>query len=302
MGDIINITSISQVHETFGLARPNHPLISVLPITDEMTNYNYGDHTYVFELYQISLKKGISGSIVYGRNAYDFQEGTMVFTKPGQSMHIASGQEYQGSAGWTILFHPDLIRKSELGQVIAQYSYFSYEVNEALHLSETEQENLSQLVKKIEQEYQHIIDRHSQDLMISNIKLLLDYCTRYYDRQFYTRTNLNKDFVSRSEKLLHDYYQSELPLEQGVPSVKYCGEAMHMSGHYLSDLLRKETGRSAQDHIYAFLIDKAKTRLLGSAESISQVAYSLGFEYPNHFSKLFKAKTGLSPAAYRNQN
>ncbi|HAA16485.1 MAG TPA: AraC family transcriptional regulator [Cytophagales bacterium] len=298
----VKIASVSQVHEFFGLGKPKHPLISVMPITDEMTNFDYGDVTYLFDLYQISLKKGIKGSISYGRNAYDFQEGTMVFTKPDQSLSIETGEDYQGSSGWTVVFHPDLIRKSDLGQAIDKYSFFSYEVSEALHLSDDEQKTLTELVEKIEKEYSQVIDRHSQELIVSNLKLLLDYCTRYYDRQFYTRTNLNKDFVTQFESLLKEYYASDKPLELGVPTVKYCGETMHMSSHYLSDLLRKETGRGAQDHIYFFLIERAKTQLLNTQESVSQVAYSLGFEYPNHFSKLFKKKTGMSPGEYRNLN
>ncbi len=302
MSENIRIKSISQVHDFFGLPKPKHPLVSVLPITDEMTNFDYGDFNYVFDLYQISLKMGISGSITYGRNSYDFQEGTMVFTKPNQSLRIENAEDYSGSSGWTIIFHPDLIRKSELGESIRKYSFFSYEVSEALHLSEEEQKTLTELVEKIQREYDQNIDRYSQVLIVSNIKLLLDYCTRYYDRQFYTRTNLNKDFVTRFEGLLKTYYDSEKPLEQGVPTVKYCGSELNMSPHYLSDLLRKETGRSAQEHIYYFLIDKAKTCLLSSKEPISQVAYSLGFDYPNHFSKLFKKKTGLSPAQYRKEN
>lgn len=301
-GAIQQIQSVSQVHEFFGLAKPRHPLISVLPISDEMTNFDYGDVTYLFDLFQVSLKIGISGSISYGRNTYDFQEGTMVFTQPGQSLKIETNEDYSGSAGWTLIFHPDLIRKSELGQKIAQYTFFSYEVSEALHLSEEEQLTLTEQVHKIEQEYLRPIDRHSQELIISNIKLVLDYCTRYYDRQFYTRTNLNKDYVSKFESLLRDYFRNEKTLELGVPTVKYCGTEMGMSPHYLSDLLKKETGRSAMDHIHQHLIESAKDHLLGSDSTISQIAYSLGFDYPNHFSKLFKSKTGMSPGQYRKAN
>ncbi len=302
MSEKVRIQSISQVHEFFGYDKPKHPLVTVLPITDEMTNFDFGDLTYVFDLYQISLKKGIQGAISYGRNAYDFQEGTMVFTRPDQSMRIDNNEVYVGASGWTLIFHPDLIRKSQLGETIENYTYFSYEVTEALHVSEDEQRTLTETVQKIQKEYEQPIDRHSQALIISNIQLLLDYCTRYYDRQFYTRTNLNKDFVTRFESLLREYFEAGKPLESGVPSVRYCGEAMNMSPHYLSDLLRKETGRSAQEHIYFYLIERAKTRLIGSDDPISQVAYSLGFEYPNHFSKLFKSKTGLTPADYRSQN
>ena len=300
MSEVVHIHSVSQVHEFFGYPKPQHPLVSVLPITDKMTNFDYGDFSYVVDLYQISLKKGIVGSLLYGRNAYDFEEGTMVFMRPGQAIKVEAGEVYEGSTGWSIIFHPDLIRKAELN--MDKYSYFSYQVNEALHVSEEEQNFLSEIAKKIEREYQQNIDRHSQELIISNIRLLLDYCTRYYDRQFYTRTNLNKDFVSKFEQLLLDYFEGGKPLNEGVPTVKYFGEAMAMSPHYLSDLLRKETGRGAQDHIYHLLIDKAKTRLLGSNDPISQVAYALGFEYPNHFSKLFKSKTGMSPVEYRSVN
>ena len=302
MENKVRIHSVSQVHEFFGFEKPRHPLVSILPITDEMTNFDYGDVTYVFDLYQISLKKGIEGHITYGRNSYDFQDGTIIFTKPDQVLKIEKHEDYSGSSGWTLVFHPDLIRKSELGRTIDRYSFFSYEVNEALHLSDEEQRSIFELMLKVEKEYNQNIDRHSQELIVSNIKLILDYCTRYYDRQFYTRTNLNKDIATKFENLLRDYYNSEKPLELGILTVKYCGTVLNMSSHYLSDLLRKVTGRSAQDHIYSFLIDRAKTLLLSSEESISQVAYSLGFEYPNHFSKLFKSKTGMSPLEYRNLN
>lgn len=242
MSEKIRIESVSQVRDFFGYDKPEHPMVTVLPIADEMTNFDFGSVTYVFDLYQVSLKKGIKGSISYGRNSYDFQEGTMLFTKPDQSMRIEYEGDYAGASGWTLVFHPDLIRKSELGKTIDNYSFFSYEVTEALHLSDDEQMTLTETVDKIKKEYEQLIDRHSQDLIVSNIKLLLDYCTRYYDRQFYTRTNLNKDFVTRFEQLLKEYYQSGKPIELGVPTVKYCGDEMNMSAHYLSDLLRKETG------------------------------------------------------------
>ena len=300
--EIVRINSVSQIHEFLGIPGPQHPLITVLPIDKRMVTANYGDTTFVLDLYQISLKKGIKGNISYGRNSYDFQDGTMVFTKPDQSMKFSRQEDFSKVSGWTIIFHPDLIRKSELGRVIENYDFFSYEIYEALHLSNEEQDALTELVKKIEKEFSHIIDRHSQELIVSNIKLLLDYCSRYYDRQFFTRTNLNKDHVSRFEALLKDYFKSDKPTELGLPSVKYCGSELNMSAHYLSDLLKKETGRSAQDHIYYYLIERAKTLLLSSGESVSQVAYDLGFEYPNHFSKLFKSKTGMSPVEYRSSN
>ncbi|MCG7968364.1 MAG: helix-turn-helix transcriptional regulator [Candidatus Thiodiazotropha taylori] len=303
MSNIIHIETISDIHAALGLDKPKHPLVTVIPIDDRIKNYDYGNATYVLGFYQVSLKAGICGEITYGRNTYDFQEGTMVFTKPGQALSFkASKEDLASEEGWTLLFHPDLIRKSSLGNNIDHYSFFSYEIHEALHLSEDERVSITGLVRKIETEYQQSIDRHTQKLIVSNIELLLDYCTRFYDRQFYVRTNLNQDFVTRFENLLRDYFNSEQPLDLGVPSVKYCGERLNMSPSYLSDLLKKETGRTAQQHIQDTVIDKAKNLLLSTNEQISQIAYGLGFDYPQHFSKLFKSRTGMSPAEYRRLN
>ena len=299
MTNIIHIESIVEIHDALGLDKPKHPLVSVIPLDDRIKNYDFGDATYVLGFYQVSLKLGVCGEITYGRNTYDFQEGTMVFTKPGQALSVKAAEQEQSGGGWTLLFHPDLIRKSSLGRNIDQYSFFSYEVNEALHLSEGERASITELVRKIESEYQQNIDRHTQKLIIANIELLLDYCTRFYDRQFYVRTNLSQDFVVRFENLLRDYFDSDQSLEFGIPSVKFCGERLNMSPSYLSDMLKKETGRTAQQHIQETVIDRAKTLLLSSDEQISQIAYSLGFEYPQHFSKLFKNRTGMSPAEYR---
>lgn len=211
-------------------------------------------------------------------------------------------ETYTPSLGWTILFHPDLIRKSELGKVIDQYSFFGYDTNEALHLSEKERQFLNTLVDTIEQEITQNLDRHSQELIVQNLETILKYASRYYDRQFYTRTNLNQDLISKFEAFLKSYFDSEDLINKGIPTITQCGEALNMSGPYLSDLLRTETGKSAKDHIHSFLINKAKTILLNSKDSVSQVAYQLGFEYPQNFSKLFKNKTGISPKEYRLHN
>jgi AraC-like DNA-binding protein len=299
--NIVEIETVSQIHDAISLPKPKHPMVSVIPM-DKLSSYDYGDYTYVMDLYQISLKTGVTGSITYGRNSYDFQEGTMVFSKPGQSMRYSNNEQTEGETGWMLIFHPDLIRKSELGKNIDHYSFFSYDSHEALHLSDDEKVSLKELVEKIEKEYNQNIDRHSQELIIANIEMILKYCTRYFDRQFYTRTNINKDAVSKFENLLKDYYQSDNPFDLGIPNVKYCAYELNMSSHYLSDMLRKETGKSAQEHIYSFLINKAKTKLLNSTEPVSQIAYDLGFEYPQHFSKLFKSKTGISPVEYRRVN
>lgn len=302
MSNIIKIDTISQVHDFFQYPKPKHPLISVLPITDEMTNYDYGDHSYLFGFYQVSLKIGMSGSMVYGRNSYDFQEGTMTFLKPKQTIKIENNQQYEGVSGWTLLFHPDLIRSSDLGKNISSYTFFNYESNEALHVSNDEMKSLTELIGKIEIEYNQNIDKHSQELMISNIDLLLKYCKRYYDRQFLTRANLNKGIITKFESLLEGYFDSNKAKDLGVLKVSYCAKELNMSANYLGDLLKNETGVNAKDHIQDFIVDRAKTVMLTTDKSVSEIAYDFGFEYPQSFNKLFKSKTGLTPTKYRKLN
>lgn len=302
MKEIIRIKDISEVHDFYGFEKPKHPLVSVLPIDERMTNFDYGDLKYTFDFYQISLKAGIQGSLSYGRNSYDFKEGTMTFIKPNQVVKVENNEDFKGSNGWTLIFHPDLLRKSELGRTIEHYSFFNYEVYEALHLSDEEKKSLTALAEKIEKEYKQNIDKHSQEIIIANIEMILKYCKRYYDRQFYTRTNLNKDLISKFEQIMREYYQSEKPLEMGVLSVKYCANALAMSSNYFGDLIKNETGRSAKDHIQDYIIEKAKTKIVVSNQTMGEIAYSLGFEYPQGFNKLFKARTGMSPSQYRNLN
>ncbi|MEM9919185.1 MAG: helix-turn-helix transcriptional regulator [Bacteroidota bacterium] len=286
------------------MAKPKHPLVSVVYAKDIKTIGNFQDTKVVNNLYQITLKHLACGQIQYGKNSYDYEEGTLVFTAPGQVTQFDGSFEpsNEDDQGWTLVFHPDLIRSSHLADRINYYSFFNYEVNEALHLSDEEKTTIEDLLDKIIKEYSQNLDRHSQHLIISNIELLLDYCVRFYDRQFYTRTNLNNDVVSKFEKLLKTYYQSEKVDTMGIPTVHYCGGRLNLSPRYLSDLLKKETGKTAQEHIHLFLIEKAKNKLLNSQHSISEIGYALGFEYPQHFSNLFKSKTGFSPSQYRHLN
>ncbi|MDN5201279.1 helix-turn-helix domain-containing protein [Fulvivirgaceae bacterium BMA10] len=302
MQEIFHIESISDMHDVFGLPKPKHPLVSIIRFKNAQIKPEYHHIRCSFGMYCITQKNETDGSMRYGRNSYDFQEGSMVFIKPGQVLSYDGHQSSAKDPGWALLFHPDLIRKSGLGKTIDDYSFFSYDLTEALHISEDEKLALNEILAKIENEYQQNIDRHSQKLIVSNIELLLDYCTRYYDRQFYTRTNVNKDILAKFEALLKNYYSNGNQLDKGIPSVHYCGTELNMSPKYLSDLLKKETGRNAKTHIDDFLINKAKNSLLRSTESVSQIAYSLGFEYSQHFSKIFKAKTGISPREYRNLN
>ena len=300
MKEIIKLNTISETHHFLGLEKPKHPLISVLRFGEVLQNFEVDNIKYTLGLYQISLKDNCPFTIVnYGRSSYDYQEGTMVFTAPNQVLEFTQEAVAEVDEGWTLVFHPDLIRKSELGKKIENYSFFAYASNEALHLSDEERKTVTEIVEKIEKEFSNNIDTHSQTLIISNLELLLNYCARFYDRQFYTRTNPNQDIASKFEQLLKDYYKQEKQLALGIPSVQYCGEAMNMSPKYLSDLLRKETGQSTQDHIHQYIIEKAKNRLLNSNESVSEIAYALGFEYPQYFSKIFKKKTTMSPNEFR---
>lgn len=302
MKELITIKTISQLHDMLGIEKPNHPLISIRYNEKEKPTPDLSDKRISLELYNISFKGGITGKFGYGRNSYDFHEGTMVFTSPGQVISPDVKQYKEDVDAWTLNFHPDLVLKSELGKHTNNYSFFSYDANEALHLSEKEKKALANIICTIEEEINLNIDKHSHKLIVSNIELLLDYCNRYYDRQFYTRANMNKDYISKFVRLIKAYYDSGLSLESGLPSVKYFADELNLSANYLSDLLRKETGKNTIEQIHLFIIEKAKLQLLNSSESVSQIAYGLGFEYPQHFSKIFKKKTGISPAEYRNLN
>ena len=299
--DIIRLNNISHVHDLLGLEKPKHPLITIYRHTPQVVA-NTIDLSFSGELYYIAMKDNIKGSLQYGRSSYDFEEGKMIFLAPNQV--YTTPQEVKTdtkSLGWSILFHPDLIRKSNLGRIIDEFSFFDYEVNEALHLSDKEKKTIHNLFEKIEMEIEQNIDKHSQELINVNLESLLKYCKRYYERQFYTRTTWNRDYIIRFEKYLKTYFSSN-ELENGVPSIQQCGNALNMSGHYLSDLLKAETGKSAKEHINLHLINKAKSVLLNTNHSISEIAYILGFEYPQNFSKMFKSKTGVSPTDYRKLN
>lgn len=305
MSNTFVINSISQAHQSLGLAKPKHPLVTVVYARDIKEVSDFHEVKVVNNLYQITLKSTKDcGRLQYGRNSYDYEEGTLVFTAPGQVTEYTGDfiVGNQDNEGWTLAFHPDLIRKSGLADKMNRYTFFDYDVNEALHLSDEERNTIEGILDKIIKEYSQNLDRHSQHLIISNIELLLDYCLRFYDRQFYTRTNLNSDIVSKFERLLKAYYQSNNAIDLGLPNVNYCAKELNLSPNYLSDLLKKETGKTTQEHIHLFVVEKAKNILLNSSNSVSEIAFNLGFEYPQHFSNLFKLKTGFSPRDYRNIN
>jgi len=284
-----------------GHEKPQHPLITLLDasevgITEEMIG-----RRMTSELYYIALKGGHCG-MMYGRNHYDFEEGVLIFTAPHQVVGFTEEMLDYEPEGWMLFFHPDLIRRSSLGKHIDEYSFFSYDVHEALHLSDEEKQMVTGLAEMLQKEYTQRIDGHSQRVIVSTLELLLNHSSRFYERQFHTRTNHHSDTVSLFEQELKSYFASGKLLEEGVPSVQYFAERVHLSANYLSDLLKKETGRGAKDHINDFLVEKAKDLLLTTDDSISQIAYSLGFNYPHYFSRLFKSRTGMTPQGYRTLN
>ncbi len=301
MADFFHINSVADVHRFMSMEKPLHPLITVFRAWPEM-DIDFSNLKMTSDLYYIGMKGKVSGSFGYGRSSYDFEEGTMTFIAPNQVTDFSNTEANVDNNGWNIIFHPDLIRRSSLGKSIKNYSFFEYSSNEALHVSEKERQILTELVDRIDIELTQNIDKHSQELIIVNLESILKYCFRYYDRQFHTRSNLNRDFIVRFETYMETYFNSDDLRNIGLPTVSQCGKALNMSGSYLSDLLRLETGRSAKDHIHGHIIDRAKTLLLNSDAKVSEVAYDLGFEYAQHFSKLFKSKTGLNPSEYRSLN
>lgn len=299
---LIKIHSISQIHQMFDLDKPKNPLISLLDASKLNFSSVPRNQRIMIDLYTIWLKDSDCG-IRYGRNHFDFDCGVLVFTGPGQVITSTSEDpDTTNETGWVLVFHPDLIRKSSLGQKIDQYTFFSYENHEALHLSEEEELTITDCALKIKQEYEQRIDNHSQQVITTALELLLSYCSRYYERQFNTRQNHHKDVVMVIEKELTSYLNSGQPLEYGPPSIHFLADKVHLSPGYLSDLLKKETGKSGKDYINYYLVEKAKTILLGTDQTVNEVAYNLGFNYPHYFSRLFKSKTGLTPLEYRNEN
>jgi AraC-like DNA-binding protein len=298
MSAIISIDSIPQYNALRG-ASTQHPLVSVL---DYSTVKPMPAGTYNFGLYAIILKEISCGELKYGRGHYDYQEGTLVFLAPGQIIGVPETPEYTLKGGWGLFFHPDLIKGTPLGRHIDEYTFFSYEVNEALHLSEKEKQLVYDCFHKVQYELDQSIDKHSKKLIAANIELFLGYCTRFYDRQFITRDTANKGVLEKFEQVLNNYFLSDKARNEGLPTVAYCAGELHLSANYFGDLVRKETGKSAQEYIQSKLIDLAKERVLQIDRSISEVAYELGFKYPQHFTRLFKQKTGVTPNEYRGLN
>ena len=298
---VIHFQSISDFHAVLGLEKPLHPLILLVDVSKMKVTEDAVNQKVVFDFYMISLKNKSCG-VEYGRNSFDFSEGVMVFSSPKQVYTPTKKVEEGEMNCWMLFFHPDLIRNTSLGGKIDEYSFFNYNFVEALHLSESEEFIMNTTIKNIKTEYEQRIDNHSQRVIVSSLELLLNYSLRFYERQFNTRASNSKDVVSRFEKELKEYFKSKKQLELGTPSIQYFADKANFSQHYFSDLIKKETGSKPKDHINNYIIDKAKNLLLGSEQSINEIAYQLGFNYPHYFSRLFKTKTGHSPLEYRNLN
>lgn len=295
MKEILNLDTVDAYSKLFGI-ETLHPLVNVIDLSEATCwpteqLFNYG-------IYALFLKDTKCGDIRYGKQLYDYQEGTITSFAPGQVVEIGLSPDVKPMARG-LLFHPDLIRGTSLSREIKSYSFFSYNSNEALHLSEEEKGIFLDCLEKIKQELHRPVDKLSKRLLVRNIQLLLDYCMRFYNRQFVTRSEANKDILSRFEDLLDAYFQGEKPQQEGLPSVKYFADRVCLSPNYFGDLIKKETGKTAQEYIQDRLIGLAKEMIVGTDKTVSQIAYELGFQYSQHFNRTFKKNVGCTPMEYR---
>lgn len=298
MDKLLRFNTISE-YNAFNKNITRHPLVSVVDFSK--ADPRQGSRMY-FGFYAVFLKDVKCGDLIYGRNTYDYQEGTLVFIAPGQVAGVSSNGETYQPKGYGLAFHPDFIHGTSLGRHIQEYTFFGYQSNEALHLSESERNLVLDCFSKIDYELDHAIDKHSKRLIITNIELFLGYCVRFYDRQFITRDNVHLGILERFENLLNNYFKSEKPKTIGLPSVAHCADELNLSPNYFGDLVKKETGKTAQEYIQATLIDIAKEKIFDTNKTVSQVAYELGFKYPQHFTRLFKQRVGHTPHEYRMLN
>lgn len=296
MEKIIQLDSIDAYNKLYGLPTL-HPLVTVVDLTKATSTVNHVKMNY--GVYALFLKQAANCTLKYGRQYYDYQEGTIVCFAPGQLIGVDAEKDEIKKEVYGLIFHPDLIHGTALGQNISKYTYFSYEQNEALHLSEQEKTIVMDCLHKIQLEMEYPVDRHSKELLSVNIELLLDYCLRFYDRQFHTREKVNSDILRKFEQHLNEYFRNGESQKNGLPSVRFFAEKAYLSPGYFGDLIKKETGKTAQEYIQSKIIDLSKQYLLGTQQSIGEIAYSLGFQYPQHFSRLFKRYVGCTPNEFR---
>jgi len=296
----IRIKTISEYHQAMGLPKPEHPLVSVVNLESITHAPDQEMMSLVFDFYSISLKRNFNTKIKYGQQEYDFDEGVMFFIAPGQVFGIEMEKDViLKRSGWMLFIHPDFLWNTPLAKTIKQYEYFDYSVHEALFLSDKEETTIISIMQNIEQEYRSNIDKFSQNLIIAQIELLLTYAERFYQRQFITRKITNHKILDRLEDFLTKYFAGDMLSKKGLPTVQSIAEALNISPNYLSGMLKTWTGQSTQQHIHNKLIEKAKEKLSATDLSVSEIAYELGFEHPQSFSKLFKSKTDLSPSEFR---
>ncbi|GAB2684884.1 helix-turn-helix domain-containing protein [Mucilaginibacter koreensis] len=296
--EYLDIRSIAELHDFFRYSKPLHPLISIVDMGRVDRSHRKPGVAYRLNLYAITLKK-VDGTFKYGRTDIDFAEGALLFTAPNQVLVPDASNQVEG---WGLFIHPDFFNATSKGHQLTEYSFFNYDFNEGLHVSDAEKAVIESCLKNINQEISNTLDTHSHQLIVANLELMFSYASRFYDRQFITRAKPAHDLVEKFDRLLTDYFKTDSLLENGLPNVKYFAEHLHLSANYLSDLLVKYTGLSTQTHIHLKLVDKAKHLLWSTEHSISEIAFHLGFEHPSHFTKLFKNKTGQSPKAYRALN
>ena len=302
MSEIIHLKSITDLHKLFNLGNSQHPLVTILDFS-KVNEHLIQNSKIITDFYSIMFKNYCKNNFKYGRKAIDFQDGNLICIAPNQTIEIDNEiEDREDKMGWGLFFHPDLIRATSLNNNLKSYRFFDYEVSEALHLSDKEKNVLYGCIQKIQIELQENIDVHSQYIIVSTIELLLNYCSRFYGRQMITRSQTNKSIIAQIESILTKYFAETKITEQGLPTVKFLADNVQLSPSYLSDLLKKETGKNAQEHIHFYLIEEAKNYLINTEKNINEIAYSLGFEYPQYFNKLFKQKTGNTPMEYRNLN
>lgn len=295
MGNILRFDTVTSYTEYLG-QKTQHPFVAVIDLS-KSPETRHGLHAFGF--YCIFLKEIKCGNLRYGCNYYDYQEGTLVFIAPGQISGIEDNGEKFKPQGYALMFHPDILRGTPLGRTINRYTFFSYQSNEALHLTEQERSTVLNCMQNIAAELKYETDSHSKRLIVSNVELFLNYCLRFYDRQFTTRREANRGILARFEEVLNDYFTSGKQHPEGLPTVKYCAAKLNLSPNYFGDLIKKETGKSASEHIQDKLMDMAKEKIYDTEKTISEIAYELGFRYPQHFSRLFKKIAGITPKEYR---
>lgn len=295
MNDALDLKSIQDYNNHLGV-ETLHPMVSVVDFS-QLETIKHGKKCFGF--YCIVLKQLECGTLMYGRSQYDYQEGTMVFIAPGQVAGNNDGKESRNPKGLVLMFHPDLLYGTPLARRIKDYSFFSYDSNEALHMSERERQIIINSFMEIKEELEHAIDKHSKQIIAANIEVMLNHCVRFYDRQFVTREISNHTILSRFEKLLANYFETDLSQKIGLPSVQYCAEQLHLSPNYFGDLIKRETGKTAIEYIQLSVINMAKDLLTSSDKTVSEIAYYLGFKYPHHLSRMFKKVVGTSPQEFR---